>query len=158
MLFSYGLPEDESEVSADDADVNLIPELVEKLAVPILHHQLEHCWDMLSTSETKYAVSATNLVFRYVSLSSSSLRKLVSLLRDRLIDAVANLMVFSNYLYISLLSLIFFCLFELIIMLRLWTDPNVGHTCNEGGTKCCTSCCIQVWCLSSFDEEHMLVE
>lgn len=128
MLFSYGLPEDESEVSADDADVNLIPELVEKLAVPILHHQLAHCWDMLSTRETKYAVSATNLVFRYVSLSSSALRKLVSLLRDRLIDAVANLMVFSNYLYISLLSLTFCSLFVRISDNCIFVDRSQHGT------------------------------
>lgn len=86
MLFDYGLPE-------DDADANIIPELVEKVAIPILHHEISHCWDMLSTRETKYAVTATNLVFRYVPLSSKSLGELVTALRDRLTDAVADLMV-----------------------------------------------------------------
>lgn len=98
LLFNYGLPEDESKISpvadADaDADANLIPELVGKLAIPILHHQLAFCWDILSTRETKYAVSAMNLIFRYVDLSSSDLGKLVAVLRDRLTDAVTNLMV-----------------------------------------------------------------
>lgn len=86
VLFDYGLPE-------DDADANIIPELVEKVAIPILHHEISHCWDMLSTRETKYAVTATNLVFRYVPLSSKSLGELVTALRDRLTDAVADLMV-----------------------------------------------------------------
>lgn len=97
LLFNYGLPEDENEISgADaeaDADANLIPELVEKLAIPILHHQLASCWDILSTRETKYAVSAMNLVIRYVDLSSAALGELVAVLRDRLTKAVANLMV-----------------------------------------------------------------
>ncbi|KAL2546356.1 GC-rich sequence DNA-binding factor-like protein [Forsythia ovata] len=94
LLFNYGLPDDESKIGPDDdADANLIPELVGKLAIPILHHQLAFCWDILSTRETKYAVSAMNLVFRYVDLSSSDLGKLVAVLRDRLTDAVANLMV-----------------------------------------------------------------
>ncbi|KAK4423605.1 Transcriptional repressor ILP1 [Sesamum alatum] len=97
LLFNYGLPEDGNEISGEDteadADANLIPELVEKLAIPILHHQLAHCWDMFSTRETKYAVSAMNLIIRYVNLSSSALAELVTVLRDRLTKAVADLMV-----------------------------------------------------------------
>nr|GMD37771.1 transcriptional repressor ILP1 [Ipomoea batatas] len=93
LLFNYGLPEHDSEFSSDDADANLIPQLVEKLAIPILHNHLAHCWDMLSTRETKYAVSAINLVFRYVPLSSSALGDLVAVLRNRLADAVAKLVV-----------------------------------------------------------------
>lgn len=95
MLFNYGLPEDESEVNPDDADVNLVPDLVEKVAVPILQHEITHCWDMLSSKETKCAVSATNLVFRYVPLSSKVVGELVNVLRSRLSDAVANLMVYT---------------------------------------------------------------
>ncbi|WOH15459.1 hypothetical protein DCAR_0935000 [Daucus carota subsp. sativus] len=86
LLFDYGIPE-------DDADANIIPELVEKVAVPILHHQISYCWDMLSTRETEYAVTATSLVFRYVPLSSKALGELVAALRDRLSDAVSELTV-----------------------------------------------------------------
>lgn len=93
LLFNYGLPEDESEVNPDDADVNLVPDLVEKVAIPILQHEIAHCWDILSTKETKYAVSATNSVFTYVPLSSKAVSELVAVLRDRLSDAVANLTV-----------------------------------------------------------------
>ncbi|KAK3041287.1 hypothetical protein RJ639_001389 [Escallonia herrerae] len=93
LLFTYGLPEDESTISQDDADANLVPALVEKVAVPILHHEIAHCWDTLSTRQTKFAVSATHLVFSYVPLSSKALGELVAVLRDRLADAVANLMV-----------------------------------------------------------------
>lgn len=97
LLFNYGLPEDENEISVEiaeaDADANLVPALVEKLAIPILHHQLAYCWDILSTRETKFAVSAMNLVIRYVDLSSSALGELIAVLRDRLTKAVADLMV-----------------------------------------------------------------
>ncbi|XP_071705945.1 transcriptional repressor ILP1-like [Rutidosis leptorrhynchoides] len=93
LLFNYGLPTDESKVNPDDADVNLIPDLVEKVAIPILQHQISHCWDIFSTKETKFAVLATNLVFRYVPLSSKAVTELVAVLCDRLSDAVSNLMV-----------------------------------------------------------------
>ncbi|CAA0818630.1 GC-rich sequence DNA-binding factor-like protein [Striga hermonthica] len=97
LLFNYGRPEDETKSSegdtGDDADANIIPELVEKLAIPILHHQLAYCWDILSTRETKFAVSAMNLVIGYVDLSSSALGELVNVLRDRLTKAVADLIV-----------------------------------------------------------------
>ncbi|CAN4121906.1 unnamed protein product [Withania somnifera] len=93
-LFNYGLPpEGESEISADDTDANLIPQLVEKLAIPILHNQLANCWDMLSTSETACAVSAIRLVLRYGPFSGSAVSNLVAVLRDRLADAVSNLKV-----------------------------------------------------------------
>ncbi|WMV28152.1 hypothetical protein MTR67_021537 [Solanum verrucosum] len=93
-LFSYGIPpEGETEISADDTDVNLIPQLVEKLAIPILQNQLANCWDMLSTSETVCAVSAMRLVLRYGPFSGSALSNLIAVLRDRLADAVANLKV-----------------------------------------------------------------
>ncbi|KAM7484520.1 hypothetical protein LguiA_000529 [Lonicera macranthoides] len=93
LLFDYGLTEDENKMSEDDADANLIPELVEKVAIPILHHEIAHCWDILSTRETKCAVSATNLVCRYVRPSSKALGKLVTELRERLARAVDDMMV-----------------------------------------------------------------
>ncbi|KAI7737522.1 hypothetical protein M8C21_033525 [Ambrosia artemisiifolia] len=93
LLYDYGMPDDKSEVNPDDADVNLVPDLVEKVAIPILQHELAHCWDMLSTKETKNAVSATNLVFTYVPLSSKAVSELVSVLHDRLSEAVSHLMV-----------------------------------------------------------------
>lgn len=95
MLYDYGMPEDNSKVNPDDTDVNLVPGLVEKVAIPILQHGLAHCWDMLSTKETRYAVSATNLVFTYVPLSSKGVSELVSVLRDRLSEAVSHLMVYN---------------------------------------------------------------
>lgn len=92
MLFDYGI-EDENDINADDDDANLIPQLVEKVAVPILHHEIAHCWDVLSTHETKNAVSATELVVRYVPASSESLIELVAVLHDRLAESIADLVV-----------------------------------------------------------------
>ncbi|KAJ6767464.1 GC-RICH SEQUENCE DNA-BINDING FACTOR [Salix koriyanagi] len=93
LLFNYGLPEDGSDLNPDDVDANLVPGLVEKIAIPILHHEIAHCWDMLSTRETKNVISATSLVINYVSASSEALSELLSAIRTRLADAVASIVV-----------------------------------------------------------------
>lgn len=94
MLFDYGLPQDGSDCAPDDDDdSNLVPGLVEKVALPILHHEIAHSWDMLSTRETKHAVAATTLVTNYVPASSEALAELLVAVRTRLADAVAKLIV-----------------------------------------------------------------
>ncbi|KAF8033123.1 hypothetical protein BT93_D1885 [Corymbia citriodora subsp. variegata] len=93
LLFDYGLPQDGSDFAPDDADSNLVPGLVEKVALPILHHEIAHSWDMLSTKETKHAVAATTLVTNYVPASSEALAELLVAVRTRLADAVAKLIV-----------------------------------------------------------------
>ncbi|KAI3837087.1 hypothetical protein MKW98_005420 [Papaver atlanticum] len=93
LLFDYGLPEHGGDFNPDDADANLVPGLVEKVALPILHHDIAHCWDMLSTRGTKNAVSATNLMITYVPASSKALKDLLSAIHSRLADAVANITV-----------------------------------------------------------------
>ncbi|OMO65530.1 GC-rich sequence DNA-binding factor [Corchorus olitorius] len=92
LLFNYGFPED-GNFAPDDADANLVPALVEKVALPVLHHDISHCWDILSTQETKSAVSATSLIIDYVPASSEALAELLLTIRTRLSDAVADLMV-----------------------------------------------------------------
>ncbi|XP_074269635.1 transcriptional repressor ILP1 [Silene latifolia] len=93
LLFDYGVPADGSEFSSDDVDANLIPGLVEKVALPILHHDIAHCWDMLSGRESKNAVSATSVIINYVPISSEALKELIATIRARLAEAVANLVV-----------------------------------------------------------------
>lgn len=94
MLFNYGVPEDGSDFSPDDADADLVPGLVEKVALPLLHHEIAHCWDILSSRESKNAVSATTVIINYVPASSEALKELIAAIRTRLADAVANLVVF----------------------------------------------------------------
>ncbi|KAK9127620.1 hypothetical protein Syun_016417 [Stephania yunnanensis] len=93
LLFDYGMSESRGDFDPDDADANLVPGLVEKVAIPILHHQITHCWDPLSTRGTKNAVSATSLVINYVPASSEALRELLVAIRSRLSDAIADLIV-----------------------------------------------------------------
>ncbi|KAK3183191.1 hypothetical protein Dsin_030477 [Dipteronia sinensis] len=93
LLFDYGLPEDGKDFTADDADANLVPTLVEKVALPILHHEIAHCWDMLSTQETRNAVSATSLAITYVPTSSEALEELLRTIRTRLAEAVGSITV-----------------------------------------------------------------
>ncbi|GMI90268.1 increased level of polyploidy1-1D [Hibiscus trionum] len=92
LLFNYGFPED-GNFAPDDADANLVPALVEKIALPVLHHEISHCWDMLSTQETKNAVSAASLIIDYVPASSEALAELLVAIRTRLRDAVTDIMV-----------------------------------------------------------------
>ncbi|XP_072957897.1 LOW QUALITY PROTEIN: transcriptional repressor ILP1-like [Typha angustifolia] len=91
LLFNYGLPGKVHDFDPDDADANLIPELVEKVALPILHHEIAHCWDILSTQRTKNAVFATNMVVNYVPSSSRALHELLAVVHRRLTEAISNL-------------------------------------------------------------------
>ncbi|PPS01584.1 hypothetical protein GOBAR_AA19084 [Gossypium barbadense] len=90
LLFNYGFCEDGSS-APDDSDANLIPALVEKIALPVLHHEISHCWDLLSTQETKNAVSATSLIIDYVPPSSEALAELLVTIRSRLRDAITDI-------------------------------------------------------------------
>lgn len=95
LLFTYGLPEDGKDFVHDDgdADLELVPNLVEKVALPIFHYEISHCWDMLSQQETMNAISATKLIVQHVSHESEALAELLVSIRTRLADAVANLTV-----------------------------------------------------------------
>ncbi|XP_027345882.1 transcriptional repressor ILP1 [Abrus precatorius] len=95
LLFTYGFPEDGKDFVPDDGDVDLelVPNLVEKVALPILHYEISHCWDMLSQQETVNAITATKLIVQHVSHESEALADLLVSIRTRLADAVANLTV-----------------------------------------------------------------
>jgi GC-rich sequence DNA-binding factor len=45
-------------VEEGDANINLIPELVEKVALPVLHHEIAHCWGALSMEWGKHVIAA----------------------------------------------------------------------------------------------------
>ncbi|KAG6396663.1 hypothetical protein SASPL_142818 [Salvia splendens] len=109
LLFNYGLPEDENGKNgedADDDDANLIPEPVAKVALPILHHQVAFCWDILSTRETKNVISAMDMVTEFVGSSNSAVGKLVAVLRDRFTTAVNDLVV----MFLNFINLAFLCI------------------------------------------------
>lgn len=57
---------------------------------------------MLSTRETKNAVSATSLIIDYVPASSEALAELLVTIRTRLSDAVTDIMVFILSIFIRL--------------------------------------------------------
>lgn len=105
-MFTYGLPEDGKDFVHDDgdADLELVPNLVEKVALPILQYEISHCWDMLSQRETMNAIAATKLIVQHVSRKSEALTDLLVSIRTRLADAVANLMVCSQEQHLHLLN------------------------------------------------------
>ncbi|KAG0625239.1 hypothetical protein M758_2G039200 [Ceratodon purpureus] len=92
LLFDYGVSGNTQSMDEDDADVNLIPKLVEKVALPVLHHELEHCWDVLSTNGTKRAVKAVQEMLIYVDAANSeSLQEMLAAVHKRMSKAVATL-------------------------------------------------------------------
>ncbi|KAF0906210.1 hypothetical protein E2562_009227 [Oryza meyeriana var. granulata] len=93
ILFDYGVQNNESSTDPNDADVDLIPVLVEKVALPILHHRIMHCWDILSTQRTKNAVDAINMVISYLPTSSKALHQLLAAVNSRLTEAIADISV-----------------------------------------------------------------
>lgn len=96
------MPKNGAEFDPGDADADLIPQLVEKVALPVLHHEIAHCWDLLSTRVTRNAVSAMSLVVTYVPASSEALQELLATIHTRLADAVANLIVRKSYIFSAL--------------------------------------------------------
>ncbi|TVU44212.1 hypothetical protein EJB05_03648, partial [Eragrostis curvula] len=92
VLFDYGRENNQSEADADP-DEDLLPALVEKVALPILHHRIKHCWDVLSTQSTKNAVNAVTMVITYLPTSSEALHQLLASVKSRLADAIADISV-----------------------------------------------------------------
>ncbi|KAL6909361.1 hypothetical protein ACP4OV_001642 [Aristida adscensionis] len=93
VLFDYGVQNNESAMDSDDADVNLIPVLMEKVALPILHHRIKHCWDILSTRSTENTVQAVSLLIDYLPTTSKGLHQLVASVNSRLTEAISDLSV-----------------------------------------------------------------
>ncbi|KAK3148728.1 hypothetical protein QOZ80_3AG0207860 [Eleusine coracana subsp. coracana] len=93
VLFNYGMQSNKNEADCNDPDLNLVPALVEKVALPILHHRIKHCWDVFSTQSTKNAVIAVNLVIDYLQTDSEGLHQLLASVRSRLADAIADISV-----------------------------------------------------------------
>ncbi|PNT71391.1 transcriptional repressor ILP1 isoform X1 [Brachypodium distachyon] len=92
ILLDYGVQNKDSP-DLNDADVNLVPVLVEKVALPILHHRVMHCWDILSTQRTKNVVYAVNTVMDFLPTSSTALHQLLASVYNRLAGAIADLSV-----------------------------------------------------------------
>lgn len=91
VLFDYGAQDDESASGSNDTDV--VPVLVEKVALPILHHRIKHCWDVLSTQRTENAVDAVRMVIGYLPTSSKDLHQLLACVKGRLTQAIADMSV-----------------------------------------------------------------
>lgn len=162
LLFNYSLPEDGGDFAPEDPEANLIPGLVEKAALPILRHEIAHCWDMLSLQETRNAVSATALVINYVPTCSEALGELLVAIQTRLADTVANLVVVILYPPIPLLVIFFFNIVKYLLSKcncnSQFTGHNLESSGTEGGGKCCKTCGILFWHVCSSDEEYQFVE
>ncbi|BBN20396.1 GC-rich sequence DNA-binding factor [Marchantia polymorpha subsp. ruderalis] len=88
QLYEYGMPPNGKELEPNDTDGDLVPKLVEKVALPVLHHEIAHCWDRLSTEGTRHAVAAVMDILIYVPATSDSLQELLGAVRSRMAEAV----------------------------------------------------------------------
>uniref|UniRef100_A0ACD5WHY3 Uncharacterized protein n=1 Tax=Avena sativa TaxID=4498 RepID=A0ACD5WHY3_AVESA len=84
---------DVQEIDPNDSDINLVGILAEKVALPILHHRIMHCWDVLSTQRTQKAVDAIFMLITYVPASSKALHQLLASVCKRLTEAIADISV-----------------------------------------------------------------
>ncbi|KAL0923769.1 hypothetical protein M5K25_007841 [Dendrobium thyrsiflorum] len=91
VLLDFGSTGGKIDFEPEDKDANLIPILVEKVALPILHHDIAHCWNLFSTRRTENAVFATNLIISYVPPTNKALLELLEVVRSRLTEAIANI-------------------------------------------------------------------
>lgn len=92
VLFDYDIKDNES-ASGGSSDTDVVPVLVEKVALPILHHRIKHCWDVLSRKRTENAVGAIRMVIGYLPTSSKDLHQLLASVKNRLTQAIADLSV-----------------------------------------------------------------
>eukprot|EP00899_Mesostigma_viride_P012159 jgi/Mesvir1/20944/Mv08015-RA.1 len=86
-LFDYGMPEG-GEFAADDADQNLVPQLIEKLVMPIVHHSVAHCWDPSIWRQSRRVMGAVQEMLIYVPADSNSMMDLVKAVGERLTAAI----------------------------------------------------------------------
>ncbi|CAN6291043.1 unnamed protein product [Urochloa humidicola] len=93
ILFEYGMQNEEIESASVSKDTDVVPVLVEKVALPILHHRIKHCWDVLSTQRTANAVHAISMVISYLPETSKDLHQLLASVKSRLSQAIADLSV-----------------------------------------------------------------
>jgi GC-rich sequence DNA-binding factor len=84
---------DVQDIDPNDSDINLVGILAEKVALPILHHRIMHCWDVLSTQRTQKAVDAIFMLITYVPASSKALHQLLASVCKRLTEAIADVSV-----------------------------------------------------------------
>ncbi|KAL2631116.1 hypothetical protein R1flu_015802 [Riccia fluitans] len=102
QLYEYGMPPNGQELDPNDKDADLVPKLVEKVAFPVLHHEIVHCWDRLSSQGTRNAVAAVTDILIYVPATSDSLQELLEAFRSRMAEAVAAIEVPTWSLHLAL--------------------------------------------------------
>lgn len=83
-LFDYGLPPNGAPTDPDDADPNLVPRLVELVALPLLDHLVARCWDPLSARASGRVVRAVEEVLIYVEASNEGIQRLLRAAEDRM--------------------------------------------------------------------------
>eukprot|EP00898_Chlorokybus_atmophyticus_P003611 jgi/Chlat1/4250/Chrsp27S04319 len=90
-LFDYGLhTEGAAKPDPDDADSELVPHLVEHIAVPAISYVVEKCWDPRSVSQSEAVSAAVKELLIYVPAESDAMQEVLNMVRSRLTQTIAE--------------------------------------------------------------------
>ncbi|GAB4819481.1 hypothetical protein N2152v2_006527 [Parachlorella kessleri] len=90
QLFDYGMGPDPAAADPEDPDANLIPQLVQKLVLPLARHLLESVWDPFSARKSRAAAGMLEDLLVYVPAEDEGLQGLLRLVQSRLESAIAS--------------------------------------------------------------------
>ncbi|KAL4451797.1 hypothetical protein ABPG75_007459 [Micractinium tetrahymenae] len=91
QLFDYGMPQDPSLLDPNDPDANLVPQLVQKLVLPLAKQLLTSVWSPYSRRQSRAAAAMLADLLVYVPAEEEALVELVALVQGKLEAAVEGL-------------------------------------------------------------------
>lgn len=87
-LFDYGLPENNAPPDPNDPDSHLVPRLVEKVALPLLLHTVQHAWQPSSPTGNRRMLAAVEEVLVYLEPSAEPAVQLLEAVEAKMRAAV----------------------------------------------------------------------
>ncbi|KAL4419512.1 hypothetical protein ABPG77_002298 [Micractinium sp. CCAP 211/92] len=91
QLFDYGMPQDPSLLDPNDPDANLVPQLVQKLVLPMAKQLLTAVWSPYSRRQSRAAAAMLADLMVYVPAEEEALVELVAMVQGKLEAAVEGL-------------------------------------------------------------------
>lgn len=91
QLFDYGMPQDPSDLDPTDPDANLVPQLVQKLVLPLARQLLAGVWSPYSRRQSQAAAAMLADLLVYVPAEQEELQEVVRAVQAKLEEAVGGL-------------------------------------------------------------------
>ncbi|GAX80972.1 hypothetical protein CEUSTIGMA_g8407.t1 [Chlamydomonas eustigma] len=89
-LFDYGCGPSALPLAEDDADGELVPQLVRKLVLPVALNMLERCWSASNLTQTKAAAALLGDLFVYIPAEEERMQNALSIVVSKLEKAVSE--------------------------------------------------------------------